>query len=93
MTKGTQSFGKRHDKTHTACRRCGRITFHYQDKKCSACAYPAKKTSRFNWSEKAIRRKNTGSGRMTHMKKVQRRFKNGFREGTTAPARKKNAAV
>jgi hypothetical protein len=32
QTKGTSSFGKRHTKTHTGCRRCGRITFHKQKK-------------------------------------------------------------
>lgn len=30
---------------------------------------------------KAIGRKTTGTGRMRHLKTVQRRFKNGFREG------------
>lgn len=30
---------------------------------------------------KAIRRKTTGTGRMRHLKTVQRRFSNGFREG------------
>ena len=34
-----------------------------------------------NWSEKGQRRKTTGTGRMAHLKDVQRRFKNGFREG------------
>lgn len=34
-----------------------------------------------NWSVKAIRRKTTGTGRMRHLKTVQRRFSNGFREG------------
>ena len=34
-----------------------------------------------NWSQKAIRRKTTGTGRMRHLKVVLRRFKNGFREG------------
>jgi large subunit ribosomal protein L37e len=37
-----------------------------------------------NWSEKGQRRKTTGTGRMAHLKDVQRRFKNGFREGTQA---------
>ncbi|KNZ62119.1 60S ribosomal protein L37-A [Puccinia sorghi] len=32
MTKGTSSFGKRHSKTHTQCRRCGRRSFHKQHK-------------------------------------------------------------
>lgn len=43
QTKGTSSFGKRHNKTHTACRRCGRISFHKQKKKCSSCAFPEAK--------------------------------------------------
>ncbi len=30
---------------------------------------------------KAIGRKTTGTGRMRHLKNVQRRFRNGFREG------------
>ena len=34
-----------------------------------------------NWSQKAIRRKTTGTGRMRYMKDLSRRFKNGFREG------------
>ena len=34
-----------------------------------------------NWSQKAIRRKTTGTGRMRHMKDLSRRFKNDFREG------------
>ncbi|KAJ3176100.1 60S ribosomal protein L37 [Geranomyces variabilis] len=36
------------------------------------------------WSEKGKRRKTTGTGRMQHLKNVARRFKNGFREGSTA---------
>lgn len=35
MTKGTQSFGKMHVKTHTACRRCGKVSFHKQKKQVS----------------------------------------------------------
>ena len=34
-----------------------------------------------NWSVKAIGRKTTGTGRMRHIKDVQRRFRNGFQEG------------
>lgn len=41
-----------------------------------------------NWSEKAKRRKTTGTGRCRYLKTVTRRFKNGFREGTAAPAKK-----
>ncbi|KAF7918473.1 uncharacterized protein EAE98_009716 [Botrytis deweyae] len=44
MTKGTSSFGKRHNKTHTLCRRCGRRSLHIQKHTCSGCGYPAAKT-------------------------------------------------
>lgn len=84
MTKGTQAFGKCHIKTHTACRRCGKISFHKQKKTCACCGYPGAKIRGYNWSEKGMRRKTTGSGRMRYLKDVTRRFKNGFREGTTA---------
>ncbi|KAK9687526.1 60S ribosomal protein L37B [Basidiobolus ranarum] len=84
MTKGTQSFGKRHTKSHTLCRRCGKRSFHNQKKTCASCGYPAAKLRSFNWGEKAKRRKTTGTGRMRHLKGVSRRFKNGFREGTQA---------
>ncbi|KAI7908083.1 60S ribosomal protein L37 [Cokeromyces recurvatus] len=84
QTKGTSSFGKRHTKTHTLCRRCGNRSFHKQKKTCAQCGYPAAKTRSYNWSEKGKRRKTTGTGRMRHLKLVQRRFKNGFREGTQA---------
>ncbi|KAL8839055.1 MAG: hypothetical protein Q9170_001891 [Blastenia crenularia] len=43
MTKGTSSFGKRHNKTHTLCRRCGRRSLHIQKHTCSSCGYPAAK--------------------------------------------------
>ncbi|VDM02420.1 unnamed protein product [Schistocephalus solidus] len=81
MTKGTTSFGKRHNKTHTQCRRCGRKSFHNQKKVCSACGYPCARLRKYNWSEKALRRKTTGTGRCLHLKKVHRRFRNGFRSG------------
>ncbi|CAK7356695.1 unnamed protein product [Dovyalis caffra] len=47
----------------------------------------------YNWSEKAIRRKTTGTGRMRYLRNVPRRFKSGFREGTQAEPRKKGAAA
>ncbi|KAI8917402.1 ribosomal protein L37e-domain-containing protein [Entophlyctis helioformis] len=84
MTKGTQSFGKRHTKTHSLCRRCGSRSFHNQKKTCAQCAYPAAKTRSYEWSVKSQRRKTTGTGRMRHLKDLPRRFKNGFREGTVA---------
>mmetsp|Transcript_6929 Transcript_6929/g.20385 ORF Transcript_6929/g.20385 Transcript_6929/m.20385 type:complete len:94 (+) Transcript_6929:91-372(+) len=89
MTKGTSSFGKRHSKTHTTCRRCGRVSFHIQKKICSSCGYGlSAKMRRFNWTEKGKRRRTQGTGRMRYMKTLPRRAKNGFREGTQAkPAR------
>ncbi|KAI8078817.1 60S ribosomal protein L37 [Halteromyces radiatus] len=80
----TSSFGKRHTKSHTLCRRCGNRSFHKQKKTCAQCGYPAAKIRSFNWSEKGKRRKTTGTGRMRYLKVVHRRFKNGFREGTQA---------
>jgi len=88
MTKGTQSFGMRHNKTHTLCRRCGRSSYHIQKKRCSACGYPLAKIRKYNWSEKAKRRHTTGTGRTRHLKTVNRRFRNGFREGTQPKPRK-----
>ena len=41
-----------------------------------------------NWSVKAKRRKTTGSGRMRHLKLVQRRFRHDFREGSQAKSKK-----
>ncbi|CAK9302924.1 unnamed protein product [Gordionus sp. m RMFG-2023] len=89
MTKGTPSFGKKHIKTHTLCRRCGRRAYHIQKRRCASCAYPQKKMRKYNWSQKAKRRRTTGTGRMRHLKIVQRRFRNGFREGTVAKSQKK----
>ncbi|ODO11904.1 60S ribosomal protein L37 [Cryptococcus amylolentus CBS 6273] len=51
---------------------------------CAQCGYPAAKLRSFNWGQKAKRRKTTGTGRMSHLKDVNRRFKNGFREGGAA---------
>ena len=39
--KGTASFGKRHNKTHITCRRCGKRSLHLQKGTCSACGYPS----------------------------------------------------
>jgi len=84
QTKGTTSFGKRHNKSHTSCRRCGKTSYHIQKKTCSSCGYPAAKMRNFNWGEKAKGRRTVGTGRMRYMKTLTRRFKNGFREGTQA---------
>ncbi|KAH7057307.1 hypothetical protein B0J12DRAFT_409356 [Macrophomina phaseolina] len=81
MTKGTSSFGKRHNKTHTLCRRCGRRSLHIQKHTCASCGYPAAKTRSFNWGEKAKRRHTTGTGRMRYLKTVPRRASNNFQQG------------
>ncbi|KAJ2787712.1 60S ribosomal protein L37B [Coemansia interrupta] len=85
-TKGTSSFGKRHTKTHSLCKRCGNRAFHNQKKTCASCGYPSAKIRSFNWGFKAKRRKTTGTGRMRYLKTVNVRFKNGFREGKKASA-------
>jgi ribosomal protein L37E len=41
QSRGTPAFGRRHTKTHTLCRRCGRMSYHKQKSTCSACGYPA----------------------------------------------------
>ncbi|KAJ8040254.1 putative 60S ribosomal protein L37-A [Holothuria leucospilota] len=93
MTKGTSSFGKRHNKSHTFCRRCGRRSYHIQKSRCSSCGYPAKKKRGYNWSFKAKMRRTTGTGRMRHLKIVHRRFRNGFREGTQPKPKQRGPAV
>ncbi|KAH6877957.1 ribosomal protein L37e-domain-containing protein [Alternaria rosae] len=87
IAKGTSSFGKRHNKTHTLCRRCGQRSLHIQKHTCASCGYPAAKTRKFNWGEKAKRRKTTGTGRMRYLKTVNRKFSNGFQTGTPKGAK------
>merc|ERR1712110_1163060 len=93
MTKGTPSLGKKHNKTHTICRRCGRTSFHIQKKVCAGCGYPSARLRSYNWSTKMIRRKTRGTGRMRYEKSLPRKFKNGFREHTQAPSKKKAVAA
>jgi large subunit ribosomal protein L37e len=90
MTKGTQAFGKRHHKNHVTCPRCGRRSYHLQQKKCGACAYPEAKIRGYGWSNKARRRKTTGTGRCRYLKIVKRREANGFMKGQP---QKKNATT
>jgi len=91
MGDGTPAMGKRHKKTHGLCPRCGKRSYHNQKKKCASCGYPAAKIRSYEWAKKAKRRRAPGTGRMQYLKTMPRRSKNGFREGTTPPARKKNA--
>lgn len=76
MSRGTPSFGKRHTKTHTLCRRCGRMSYHKQKSTCSACGYPAARLRKYGWSLKTQNRKGTGTGRMRYLKTVSRVYKN-----------------
>ena len=81
MTKGTTSQGPRHNKVHVLCRRCGRKTFHIQNKRCGACGYPRAKTRRYDgWGCKVRSRKGQGSGRMRYLKNLPQRAKNNFQE-------------
>ncbi|KAH7816287.1 putative ribosomal protein rpl37 [Monocercomonoides exilis] len=84
MTKGTSSFGPRHGKSHGMCPRCGKRAYHLQHHRCASCAYPNPKMRKYGWSMKANRRRTTGTGRMSYLKDVSRRWKNHFREGVTA---------
>uniref|UniRef100_A0A6B2LTE0 Ribosomal protein L37 n=1 Tax=Arcella intermedia TaxID=1963864 RepID=A0A6B2LTE0_9EUKA len=69
MTKGTFSFGRRHTKVHDLCRRCGKHSFHIRKERCAACGYGhTTKIRTYNWSEKSMRRRTTGSGRMMTLK-------------------------
>ncbi len=42
MTKGTTSQGPRHVKTHKFCRRCGKRTYHRQNKICASMWFSKK---------------------------------------------------
>ncbi|XP_032764931.1 60S ribosomal protein L37-like [Rattus rattus] len=92
MTKGTSSFGKRRNKTHTLCRRVAPRPA-LQKSTCGKCGYPAKRKRKYNWSAKAKRRNTTGTGRMRHLKIVYRRFRHGFREGTAPKPRRAAVAA
>jgi len=81
MTKGTTSRGTRNDKTHILCRISGRRHYHIQK-------HRSAKIGKYNWSKKAKRRYAPGTGRCRHLKDVNRRFHNGFREGVEAKSRK-----
>ncbi|MCD6496374.1 MAG: 50S ribosomal protein L37e [Candidatus Aenigmarchaeota archaeon] len=55
MTKGTPSFGKRNKRTHIACRRCGKHTYHVRDKVCSSCGYgKSSRLKKFAWQWKTL---------------------------------------
>ncbi|ELQ36334.1 hypothetical protein OOU_Y34scaffold00666g195 [Pyricularia oryzae Y34] len=64
-----------------------RRSLHVQKHTCASCGYPAAKTRKYNWSEKAKRRKTTGTGRMRYLSTVTRKFKNDFQTGTPKGSR------
>jgi len=73
MTKGTASFGKRNQRSHCLCIRCGKRSFHLSKRRCASCGYPDKKMRSYNWAYKAKRRRAPGTGRLRHVKLVLRR--------------------
>ena len=52
MTKGTTSkWGGK--KTHVACRRCGKHTYHVQKRRCASCGFgETAKLRAYNWAKK-----------------------------------------
>nr|XP_039320198.1 60S ribosomal protein L37-like [Saimiri boliviensis boliviensis] len=92
MTKGKSSFGKRCSKTHTLCC-CGSKAYHLQKWTCGKCGHPAKHKRKYNWSTEAERRNSTGTGHTRHLKTVYRRFRRGFRDGTTPQPKRAAAAA
>ncbi|KAH7185564.1 60S ribosomal protein L37 [Fusarium flagelliforme] len=81
------SIKKRHRNWTIASVEECRRSLHIQKHECSSCGYPAAKIRKYNWSEKAKRRKTVGTGRTRYLKDVSRRFKNGFQTGTPKGAR------
>lgn len=69
MGAGTPSFGPRHNKTHTVCRRCGHRSYHIQKGKCAFCGYPDPAMRHYAWGKKAHNKRTAGTGRMSHLKK------------------------
>uniref|UniRef100_A0A8C6C6A5 Ribosomal protein L37 n=1 Tax=Monodon monoceros TaxID=40151 RepID=A0A8C6C6A5_MONMO len=92
MMKGTSSCGKRQNKTHALCHRCGSTAYRLQKSTYGKRDYPAKRKREHDWSAKAKRRNTTGNGRTRHLKIVHRRFRHGFCEGA-APKPKRAAAT
>ena len=90
--KGTQSFGKRHTKVHSNCRRCGNKTWHIQKRRCAKCGFPDKKMRAYNWARKTVQKRGEGTGRMSHKRLVQRKAKNNFRHNTTPKAKPRSQA-
>ncbi|RMZ72959.1 60s ribosomal l37 [Pyrenophora seminiperda CCB06] len=89
MALEQQKLGQKIDEWRTRTdRSClGQRSLHIQKHTCASCGYPAAKTRKFNWGEKAKRRKTTGTGRMRYLKTVNRKFSNGFQTGAPKGAK------
>ncbi|KAF2533411.1 hypothetical protein F2Q70_00029152 [Brassica cretica] len=70
MTKGTESFGKRRNKSHTLCVRDVAVAASTSRRAVAPPVLTRKRT--YNWSVKTIRRKTTGTGRMRYLRNVPR---------------------
>ncbi|KUL85274.1 hypothetical protein ZTR_07976 [Talaromyces verruculosus] len=87
-TIGLDGYPRRRDeRTLRRMEKERKRSFHIQKSTCANCGYPAAKVRKYNWSEKAKRRKTTGTGRMRYLKTVDRKFQNGFQTGTPKGAR------
>ncbi|KAA8541798.1 hypothetical protein F0562_022950 [Nyssa sinensis] len=91
MGKGTGSFGKRRNKTHTLCVRCGRRSFHLQKSRCSACGFPSSRVRKYNWSVKAIRRKTTGTGRMRYLRHLPSQIQEQFQRRDSSSSKEEGS--
>ncbi|EFQ91450.1 hypothetical protein PTT_11704 [Pyrenophora teres f. teres 0-1] len=89
MALKQQRLGQKPDRLRARTdRSClGQRSLHIQKHTCASCGYPAAKTRKFNWGEKAKRRKTTGTGRMRYLKTVNRKFSNGFQTGAPKGAK------
>uniref|UniRef100_A0A452ETY4 60S ribosomal protein L37 n=1 Tax=Capra hircus TaxID=9925 RepID=A0A452ETY4_CAPHI len=54
MTKGMSLFGKRRNKMHTLCRRCGSKAYHLQKSTCGKCGMDSVKEQHLNPSERLL---------------------------------------
>ncbi|XP_039108973.1 60S ribosomal protein L37-like [Hyaena hyaena] len=91
MMKGTSSFGKHCNKTHTLCHRYSSKAYHLQKLTCGKCGYLARWKRKYNWSAKVKRWNTTRTSQIRPLKIIYCRFRHGFREGTTP--KPKRAAI
>ncbi|XP_060708853.1 large ribosomal subunit protein eL37-like, partial [Hemiscyllium ocellatum] len=80
-TKGTLSFGRKQNKTHTFCQQCGATAIHLQKPN-------NKRKGKLNWNADTKMRNTMGSGWVRHSEVVYHSFRNGFHMGTTLRPRR-----